>query len=58
MASTFGIVVPAPAKPQAAAETAAWRRERDSRLAAQHGKRPIGRLLALALSRAGRPLVK
>ena len=56
--ASFGIVVPAPARPQAAAETAAWRRERDRRVEAEHGKRPIGRLLALALSRAGRPLAK
>ena len=45
---TFGVVVAAPAKPQAAAETAAWRRERA--ISAQ-SKRPIGRLLALALAR-------
>ena len=47
----FGVVVPAPARLQAAAETAAWRRERDRRVKAEHGKRPIGRLLALALAR-------
>ena len=51
---TFGVVVAAPAKTQAAAETAAWRRERRERrerAEMAQGKRPIGRLLALALAR-------
>ena len=51
MAMSFGVVVAAPAKPQAAAETAAWRRERRERAEMAQGKRPIGRLLALALDR-------